>query len=291
MKTRALTPLAGLVAAAALLAAPQAHALYSTLDPVAAVSQLSITSYSVVGGTASTTLSSPLPTQSLFNSAGGTPSSSTSGYAVLNTQLNAAGSVISETRQYYTTQRYTQSVDIYFTLSAMSVAQFDARLLAGTWVSSSASVSSDGSLSGSEQLPGVYSRSVDAAAGISIEAPGFNAYAPSQNQSSSANASGYLWPNNMPSQTGSLITFFNSNDGSTLHAAGLQGVSKYASLGVMNLTTQSMQGRLQLSTFTSVTDYAAPIVTQVPEADTALLALAGVVSVASLVRRRQRQTC
>ncbi len=252
------------------------------LPPAASVSQLSVGTYSLTGGTAAVTFSSALQT-SLYNSATGTPTSFSTGYRVLSTNYNAAGVAISEVRQAYETSTYVSNYGVDFTLSGMSVATFDARLIAASWAS--ASVSTDGS-GISEVLPNVYARSVSAYASIAVTGDPFNPFASPQEAQTSVGADAYASPSGL-SQSGVGLASFSSIDGSFTSYTRLTGTLKNTSLAFLNLNGSAISGRLEFRTFTSVTNLSASQVVAVPEAETTVLALAGAGLVGLLARRRR----
>jgi hypothetical protein len=283
MNRSTITSLASIVgAAAALLLASPAHALYTTLDPAASVSQVAVNSYSLTGGTAAVTFASTLKT-ALYDTSFGKPASFSTGYNVLSTTYNAAGVATSEVRQQYETSTYVSTYGVDFTLTGMSVATFDARLIAASWAS--ASVSADGS-GISEVLPNVYARSVTAGAAILVTGAPFNANAAPQEAQSSVSATAFADPNGL-TQSGSWLASFTNANGSTIDYTHLTGALKNTSLAFLNLTGAAISGRLEMRTFTTVTNLSATQVVAVPEADATVLALAGAGLVGLLVKRRR----
>jgi hypothetical protein len=283
MNRRSITPFASIVgAAAALLLASPAHALYTTLDPSASVSQLSVGTYSLTGGTAAVTFASTLKT-SLFNSAFGTPTATSAGYTVLSTNYNAAGVAISEVRQQYQTATYVSTYGVDFTLTGLSVATFDARLIAASWASASVSTSGQ---SIAEVLPNVYARSVTANASITVTGAPFNANAAPQEAQTFIAADAYAGPNGL-TQSGTWLAAFNSADGDSTTYTHLTGALKNTSLAFLNLTGNAISGHLELRAVTSVTNLSATQVVAVPEAEATVMALAGAALAGLLVKRRR----
>lgn len=283
MNRTPIRPLAGIAAmAAALLLASPAHALFTSLDPAASVSQLSVSSYSLTGGSAAVSFGSTLQT-SLYNSAAGTPTSVSTGYNVLSTTYNAAGVAISEVRQQYETATYVSTYDVDFTLTGMSVATFDARLIAASWASASVSTSGD---SITEVLPNVYARSVTALASFSLSGAPFNANAAPQEAQSAISATAYAGPTGL-TQSGTGLASFNSADGDTTTYTHLTGTLKNTSLAFLNLTGGAISGHLALRAVTSVTNLSATQVVAVPEAEATVMALAGAALAGLLVKRRR----
>jgi hypothetical protein len=250
----------------------------------ASATPVSVSVFSLIGAPTSLSFSQALPSSIALNKTVPgvtTATSNSSGFDMLDSKYDTNGVLVSYLRQDYTIKSYAASFSTDFTLSANSIATFTSTLTAV------AGASFCGASWACVESGTIAKAQVSSSSSMAVSGPGFNSNAAPQD--ATARQSVYAvnqYPYNGVSTNGQHVFIGNTgvDDGHFFNQYN-EGTS---SLLFANLTNGSLTGTLSLTQSYSVKLSSAAYVVAVPEADTTLLALAGVCMVLPVVAGRRR---